>query len=267
MFSAADALGQFQAHGEHMLFCSDHVELSLWEGKGAKAMRAFAATGAQSRAAREGKRSPPIQRSPRPTTGMLAITDKRIFIMNNQEVITRNTASRFEAVYDPDYAKVRIETLKAHNAEIQQQVNEAGIFDKMRLSKGAILPLRVITRSKVESGVFGGDSLKLETTSIGMTEEAQKWMGRTRTLVKVLSLGTQSVDDTYKLRLMRPLIAAAKASVIGTLMIPDAPQLAAVIARNSQGASVTYEPLHELIQIKCQAMSDLVKESSAITAT
>jgi hypothetical protein len=53
--------------------------------------------------------------------GAMAITDRRIFVIVMEGVFSKKPVLKFEAIYDPGYAKTLIETTKAKNEEITQQ--------------------------------------------------------------------------------------------------------------------------------------------------
>jgi hypothetical protein len=251
MSTTAQILSQCLIQDEHMLFCSDYVELSRWHSLAAKAWYASGRGLAGARGASGSElRRYNVPNAPGPFKGMFVITEKRVLISDVQGVFSNTGANRFEAVYDPEYAKARIQTSKNAKAQLQQPVR-----------------LRVITGCNLESGLLGGNSLKLETYVIHMNERTQKAMRMMNTMAKVSSLGTTGfLNHSYKLEIMRPLTPIAKASVIGTLMIPGATALAETLARNSQKPNATYEPLQEIIRPKAQVMSSLVNDLSALAA-
>jgi hypothetical protein len=259
---------QYLEAGEHLLFSSEKAEIIQHESIAAKIGRRLA-VGSQTAAGHDPNE---VRRSlPPPKTGWgsLAITDRRIYIASSVGLFSKHLRIALEAIYDPTWAKQRIESVTASNAAIREQAKNVRVFSrgKFMAEQGYQTHLNVLTTARLQKGTFGGESLLLKVYRVYVAEDIRKQMK-----FRARLFGDKHVmkinEMLWDLRIKRPLSIATGAAVLGLALTPLAPAqwFGAILLHYKGKANISYEPILDILQAKAEELSGLVKQLEAAAA-
>jgi hypothetical protein len=188
----------------------------------------------------------PRRKSCPPYTGPLAVTDRRIYIIEKAKLFS--SERRYEAVFSPNYAR--------------QLIKETYAVD-------------LLTDASLEKGIFGKRSLLLQVYHTSADSDTRRYIENARKTKTELSnaephvgklldelsswIGPRMFRGTCKLQIKQPLILTEDTQA--TNLSADGNQwLIPIIDRQRQKNDVTYEPLVEIIRAKSQEISTVIKE-------
>lgn len=249
MGSILDILPQYLVPSEQLLFSTEKVEIKPHLTQAQK----FVGGRATPRSSMSGARAINI-------TGAMAITDRRIFVLGMEGVFSKKPALKFEAIYDPDYAKTLIEATKSKNEEITQQSQDMNVFSRAKFMKeqGYSSTLKILTAVEPQKSLFGGESFILQIFTLHLSELGQKGKNAARKLGKIVSWGTFDIDKlSFELRIKQPLNTiklAAESTLARSTWLYE------IVKRYAGKTNVTYAPLVDIMQAKAQEITGLVKE-------
>jgi hypothetical protein len=255
MGSTLDLLPQYLVPSEQLLFSTEKVEIKPHVTQAQR----FVGGRATPRSSMSGARAIDI-------IGAMAITDRRIFVVGMEGVFSKKPVLKFEAIYDPDYAKTLIETTKAKNEEITQQSQDMNMFSRAKFMKeqGYSSTLKILTALEPQKSLFGSESYVIQIFTCHLSALGQKGKNISRTLGKIVSFGTFDIDKIrFELRIMKPLATiklVAESAVAGTTWLYQ------IVNRYAGKTNVTYAPLVDIMQAKAQEIAGLVKELEASAA-
>jgi len=238
-----DILAQYIIPPEELLFSSEEAEIRPHVTK----LQSFAGVSAQQQAV---------------VKGALAISDRRIFILAMGGLISKKAVMKFEAVYDPEFAKQYIEATKARNEDIKQRSEGVGVLSRGKFfqEEGYKDRIRIVTAASLQKGMLGGETLILDIFDVYTSAQGQRLNKVGLTLGRVFSWGTWKKMQ-YELRIKRPTsiftkALAAPATAAGfPFFIP--------ILKKYEGKRDTYGPFMDIMQAKAQGLAGLVKELEA----
>lgn len=253
------SVAQFLVPEEQLLFYSEHAEIKEHWGKAAQLAISFANTAKTQQA--DGR--PTKRTKPETKTGELAITDRRIYLANIREVkedirelFSSAPKSRcFEVIFDPDYARQKVELAKAKNEEIKQQAKGVRVWSRIKFMKeqgfGSIVHAAV--GASLDKAALGEEYIKLKICRIKV--------GGIPAAVGSLEVspGIHLSKHEWELRIKRPLnlattVAGAALTLAGSLV------LGPILMNYKPGPNVSYEPILEIFQAKAKELSAFVEE-------
>jgi len=248
-------ISQYLDPGEHLLFSSEMAEIIEHESGTLKFAKALEAGTAQAL----GK-----ERTTRPTKigwGSLAITDRRIYIASTRGLFSKHLWITLEAIYDTTYAKQRIGNVQANNAAIRDQAKSVSFFSrgKFMSNEGYQSHLNVLTSASLEKGLLGREHLRLKVYRVYVDEDLRKQM-RFQTRLFGAKWVRRVNETSWELRIKRPLSVPAAAALLGMTLTGTLAPLAAIVAHYKTKATISYEPLLEILRVKAQELSELTKE-------
>lgn len=228
--------------------------------------------------------------------GMLAVTDKRLFILEEKGFLSLNR--EFEAIFSSDYARQLIKEATAKNDALKQQAMQTSIFSRNKWLKqhGYRVCVDILTEASLEHSVrsyttiisrpvkihYGKENLFLQLYHAYPDSEIKKtlkdagnaWMskdeleenlpGASDLLAAVADSPVGSaisciVSSTHELRIKKPLIMAAGVETMDFASVSDR-WLMPIIQVYKGKTKITYEPILEIMQAKAQEISEYIKE-------
>jgi len=245
--SIMDILAQHLVPEEQLLFSTEKIEINP------HVSRTMQLAGGR---AREGST----------ITGAMAITDRRIFVVGTQGVFSKKPVLKFEAIYDPGYAKALIEIRKAKNEEVIQQSKDMGMLSRAKFMKeqGYSDTIRILTDVEQQKSLLGGGALVLQIFTLNLSKLGKKGKDVARTIGKVVSWGTFDLDKArFELRIKKPL---STTKLVAESMLGGNVVLYEIMKRYLGRTDATYGPLMDIMQAKAKEIAGFVKELEASAA-
>jgi len=248
-------ISQFLVPSEQLLFSTEKVEIKPHVTQAQRLVGGRATP----RSSMSGARAININ-------GAMAITDRRVFVVGTEGVFSKKPVLKFEAIYDPEYARTLIETTKAKNEEITQQSQDMNVFSRAKFMKeqGFTSALKLLTGLEPQKSLFGGDCYVIQIFTCHLSGLGQKGKNISRTVGKIVSFGTFDIDKIrFELRIKQPLSLIKET---GEKMVAASTWLYPIINRYVGKTNVTYAPLVDIMQAKANEIAGLVKELEASAA-
>jgi hypothetical protein len=259
----------FLEEGETLLFYSREVELEQVHS------RLEAATSA-----------PPIEVFRFGKGVPFIITDKRIFTIQRKGILDRTVRVEFEAIFDYEFAKRRLQAIKELQESRMAQFdkdkwNELGYFGKLKYQQeqnkeyknklpdnpkwaptsAAYLPLLVQAEKKKK--LVGGEYIMLTTHMVVTLQRMDKGIdgaGIVNAIGGLLKFASK-FQILYELRVRKYLNMSAAAIRLGSTAVAGVPGLVlSVLATHKGKIEEYYEPILDIIQAKADDISKLVSD-------
>jgi hypothetical protein len=272
LLSESTLLVQNLAGGEQLLFSSEKAEI-------------------RSPQPHERERDPVANRCmefPR-IKGALAITDRRIYLIQKKGVFSRE--GNFEAIFSPDYARQLVKETMIKNEELKQaarglnsRFSSLAVFftgtnaqTEFLNKNGYKFYVDILSKVTLDRSVLGQEILLLQayhawtdsewSARVANMRRSKEAFAGANKVIAGLAFLTEQVDEfgrlglvslTHKLRIERPLIMASE---VATMDFTGANQwLIPIIQNYKEKTNVTYGPLIDIMQAKEQEMSEYIKE-------